>query len=96
MAMSDVDRLRAENEKKREKIAQARVETRAKEAERTEDIELKKLEAESVRLDAELAQVKAKPLSEQLAEKKKAAASVEPVAASESGKKSDDKSNGGN
>lgn len=96
MAMSDLDRLRAENEKKREKIAQARVDTRAKEAERTEDIELKKLEAESVRLDAELAQVKAKPLSEQLAEKKKVAASVEPVAAPELGKKPDDKSNGGN
>lgn len=98
MAMSDLDRLRAANEKKREKIAQARVEARAKEAERTEDLEKKALEAESTRLDAELAQVKSKPLSEQLAEAKKKAAETLPDADESKAAtvKADAKSNGGN
>lgn len=94
MAMSDLDRLRAANEKKREQIAQARVESRAKEEDRTEAIEREKLEAEAVRLDAELSQAKAKPLSKQLAEKKKAAAETLPSA--EPASKTGDKSNGGN
>lgn len=98
MADSDLDRLRAANEKKREKIAQARVEARAKEVERTEDLEKKALEAESIRLDAELAQVKAKPLSEQLAEAKKKAADTLPDAdeSKSATSKADTKSNGGN
>lgn len=97
MATSDLDRIRAANEKKREKIAQARVEARAKENQRTEDLELKAAEAESLRLDAELAQAKSEPLSKQLADAKKKASETLPSAdEGKSAAKADSKSNGGN
>lgn len=98
MATSDLDRIRAANEKKRERIAQARVEARAKENQRTEDLELKAAEAESIRLDAELAQAKSEPLSKQLADAKKKASETLPDAdeSKSATVKAGDKSNGGN
>lgn len=98
MADNDLDRLRAANEKKREQIAQARVKAHEKETERTEDLERKALEAEGARLDALLAEVKSKPLSEQLAEAKQKAADTFPDAdeSKTATAKADVKSNGGN